>query len=440
MHALALVGYEDRSLLKQALSASLAKSEAEKESFDYCFEHFFSFQSKDSVEEPPSDQESEQLQAHEQAAADAAIDANSEAADPAQQDGLDALSDMLLNADADQQAAEIVRAGEAVSLGDIKIFTQKGQYTRRILQQMGLAELEETIHELEQSDVLNEHQLAETLKQARDRLRERAKDYVEQQYLLLASNAGQQLREDVLRRAKLSSLDAHYFHDMQHLVHKMAKKLASQHSRRKKIYKRGQLNAGKTIRRNVANDGILFDTHWKFKRKDRPKVLAICDVSGSVSLYARFLLMLLYSLHDVLPNVRAFAFSAELGEVSDTLQRYPVEKAIELVNHDWGMGSTDYGRSLERFCELCLDDVDRHTTIIMLGDARNNYGEPRLELVKQLYDRCQRFIWLNPEGKSLWSSGDSEMKRYAVYCHEAAVCNTLGQLEKAISRLLRLTL
>lgn len=431
MQAIALVGYDDRSLIKRALSTTLAKSEAEKQRFDYCFEHFFSLAQHDGLAANP-----------EQAKYPATPEEASEdrAAAPGIAAGLDELSELLLDGNSDAIAAEIVRAGDAVDVSAMRIFTQKGQYTRRLVQHMGLADLDASIQALEQGSDPDHHQQAAALTAARQALLDKARDYVEQQYLLYASNAGQQLREDVLRNARLSSLDAHYFRDMQMLVQRMAKKLASQHSRRKKVYRKGQLNAGKTIRRNVANDGILFDTHWRFKRKDRPSVLAVCDVSGSVSLYARFLLILLYSLHDVLPKVRAFAFSSNLGEVTDTLARHPVEKAIELINHDWGMGSTDYGAALRTLGELCLDDVDRHTTIIMLGDGRNNYGPHEAELLKQFYQRGQRLLWLNPENRSSWGTGDSEMLRYAVYCHEAAVCNTLGQLEKIVSRLLRLTL
>ncbi|MFK8018925.1 MAG: VWA domain-containing protein [Pseudomonadales bacterium] len=438
LKAMALVGYEDRFLLKQVMSATLAKSAEEKQSFDYCFEHFFAF----GMDDDSSEENQHSTNDDSEASSTENLAAPQDSAPQAEQSDsdLDDLSQLLMSAESDELAAEIVRAGDAVGVSDIKIFTQKGQYARRLVQHMGMEQMEGTIHELEQSDEGSDHQLAEELKQRRNQLRDLAKEYVEQQFMLFASNSGKELREDVLRRARLSSLDAHYFHDMQALVHKMAKKLASQHSRRKRIYKKGQLNAGKTIRRNIANDGILFETHWKFKRKDRPKVLAICDVSGSVSLYARFLLMLLYSLHDVLPNVRAFAFSSNLGEVTSTLERYPVEKAIELINHEWGMGSTDYGSSLQQFSDLCLDDIDRHTTIIMLGDGRNNYGEPNAHLLKALFDRSQRLLWLNPETKSVWRSGDSEMRRYSPYCSEAVECNTLGQLEKIISRMLKLTL
>ncbi|MGI9292960.1 MAG: VWA domain-containing protein, partial [Pseudomonadales bacterium] len=353
---------------------------------------------------------------------------------------LASLAELLQQNDAAAIAVEMARAGDAIDVSNIQIFTQKGQYSRRMLQEMGLDALQDQIHALEQSEDAAQHALASELKQQLEWLRDQVRNFVEQQFLLFASNSGQKLREEVLKKARLSSLDMHYHHDMQLLVRKMAKKLASQHARRKRVFKKGQLDAGKTIGRNIPNDGILFDTHWKSKRRERPKVFAICDVSGSVSLYARFLLMLLYSLHEVLPKVRAFAFSSRLGEVSETFKQYPLEKAIELVNIEWGMGSTDYGRAFEDFSELCLDSIDNHSTIIILGDARNNNGAAKADLLKTLYERSQRVLWINPESKSIWGSGDSEMPRYAAYCHDANECNTLAQLENIVSRLLRLTL
>ena len=308
-----------------------------------------------------------------------------------------------------------------------------------MLKQMGMDELQETIRALEQNKDPAQHRIAHELTERLNWLREQVRDFVEKKYLLFASQSGQKLREEVLKKARLSSLDRLYHRDMQLLVKKMAKKLASQHARRKRVFKKGQLNAGKTIARNISNDGIMFDTHWKSKRRDRPKVFAICDVSGSVALYSRFLLMLLYSLHEVLPKVRAFAFSNTLGEVSNVFTQYSIEKAIELVNAQWSMGSTDYGQAFEDFSSLCLDSIDNHSTIIILGDGRNNYGDARAQLLKTLYERSQRVIWINPESKSMWGGGDSEMPRYAAYCHDANSCNTLGQLENIVARLLRQT-
>ncbi len=186
-------------------------------------------------------------------------------------------------------------------------------------------------------------------------------------------------------------------------------------------------------------EGTIVDLAWKATRVDRPKVFAICDVSGSVAQYARFMLMFLYSVEEVLPGVRAFAFSSDLGEVTDLFRREGIDEAIAQTLLDYSGGSTDYGQAFEDFIRLALDDVDKRSTIIILGDARNNYGEPRTDLLKTLYDRSRRLIWLNPEPRASWGGGDSEMRRYRAYCSQAEVCNSLVHLERVVSNLLRIS-
>jgi uncharacterized protein with von Willebrand factor type A (vWA) domain len=194
----------------------------------------------------------------------------------------------------------------------------------------------------------------------------------------------------------------------------------------------------KTMRRGIASDGVMFNIYWRQIRKEKPQILAVCDVSGSVAAYAKFLLMFLYSLQDVLPKVRSFAFASQLGEVSSYFDEYPVEKAIELVNWKYG-GATDYGNSLRDFARLALDDINSNTTVIMLGDARNNNGDPALEIMQAIYQRARQVIWLNPESRRVWGSGDSEMLRYQSACHFSAECNNLKQLERIVDQLLKST-
>jgi len=182
----------------------------------------------------------------------------------------------------------------------------------------------------------------------------------------------------------------------------------------------------------------MFNTYWRRTRKEKPHILAVCDVSGSVAAYAKFLLMFLYSLNDILPRVRSFAFSSHLGEVSELFDQYPVEQAIELVNRKYG-GSTDYGNSLLDFASLAMNDINSNNTVIMLGDARNNNGDPKLEVMQSIYQRARQVIWLNPESRKLWGTGDSEMHRYRSACHFAAECKNLQQLERIVDQLLRST-
>ena len=170
---------------------------------------------------------------------------------------------------------------------------------------------------------------------------------------------------------------------------------------------------------------------------DKPKVFAICDVSGSVANYARFMLMFLYSLEEVMSRVRSFAFSSDLGEVTELFERNDLEDAIAKALRDYSGGATDYGQAFVDFRKTCMDEVDNRTTIVILGDARNNYGDARTEILKEMYDRCKRLIWLNPEPKNTWNVGDSEMKKYAAYCHQVEECNSLMHLERIVGNLLR---
>jgi uncharacterized protein with von Willebrand factor type A (vWA) domain len=135
--------------------------------------------------------------------------------------------------------------------------------------------------------------------------------------------------------------------------------------------------------------------------------------------------------------VRSFAFSSDLGEVSDLFARNPIDDAIALTLRQYGGGSTDYGQALADFRKRCLDDLDRRATVIMLGDARNNFGDARTDVLKEIYERARRVIWLNPEPRAMWNTGDSEMRCYAPYCHNVEECGTLAQLERFVSRLLR---
>ena len=224
---------------------------------------------------------------------------------------------------------------------------------------------------------------------------------------------------------------------MHDLVQRMAKRLVSLHSRRKKMARRGHLDVRRTIRANIEFDGILFHTIWRRTKVDRPKVIAVCDVSGSVAKVSQFLLMFLYSLQDVIPNVRSFAFSGRLEEVTDLFEGLPIARALDGVMNRCAFGSTDYGRAFGDLERLALKDIDHRTTVLILGDARSNNVDPRADILKKIHDKARRVLWLNPESQSLWDSGDSIMRRMKPHCDRALTCASLNDLEKVISDLLR---
>ena len=448
MDIASVLGFSNRNFLHDGLSMALAKTPQEKATFSQCFEHFFKQELLDFSSD--SDASPEQLSPDKDSAAAGEVSDEDAAARP---EGADAVLENAAEQDAQLQAlldSELMQnlmqnnrnelslalnqAGERVGLAQIQMFTQKGQYTRKILDELGEEHIRQAVIELEK----NNSPALSQLQRYRDILREQVRDYVEREYLLHAEGKNKQFMDEILSKTRLNNLEHHYLHKVHDLVRKMAKKLAAKHSRKRRVSKRGQLNMSKTIRAGIANDGIMFKTYWKQVHKDKPQILAVCDVSGSVAAYAKFLLLFLYSLQDVLPKVRSFAFSSHLGEVSDYFVDYPVEKAIELINWKYG-GATDYGNSLMDFANLALDDISSNTTVIILGDARNNNGDPKLEIMQSIYQRAKQVIWLNPESRKAWGTGDSDMLRYQSACHFTAECNNLRQLERIVDQLLKST-
>ena len=440
----AALGYADRELLRDGLAMTLAKTAEEEVIFLQCFERFFKQNLADFA--APEQADSEQADAtlsdeNTETSGDNFDGSPENALEQAEEDSPALRSLMqgplmqnLLNNERNELTLAMNQAAQQVDLQQIQMFTQKGQFTRRILDAMGEEQIRRAIIELEQAG----NPILPLLQRYRDMLREQVRDYVEREYLLHAEGKTQQFMDEILSKTRLNNIEHVYVGKVQNLIRKMAKKLASQYSRKRKQVKRGQLDMPKTLRKGIPNDGVMFNTYWRQVKKDKPQVLAVCDVSGSVAAYAKFLLLFLYSLQDVLPRVRSFAFSSHLGEVSQYFDDYPVEKAVELVNWKYG-GATDYGNSLLDFANLALADISSNTTVIILGDARNNHGDPRLDILQSVYQRSQRVIWLNPESRRSWGTGDSEMLRYQSACHFSAECNNLVHLERIVEQLLKST-
>jgi uncharacterized protein with von Willebrand factor type A (vWA) domain len=417
------VGYADRELFKDALCATLAKSEAEVAAFDRTFETFFARKGFDLPPPPPPPEGGEAAAPPESGEAEASESP---------------LAQALLAGDAAELQQQMEAAAQRAGVAEIRLSTQRSRLTRRLLDEMGLAEIEKIIAS---ARLKPETQgLAERLDAGRRALVAEAQQYVERQHELYAAGSGRQLREEMLARKALNAeggIDPVDMAIMQQLVRKMAKRLADRYSRRRHAARRGHLDVRKTLRRSMGYGGVPFDIVWKTHKIDKPSIVAICDVSKSVAAAAQFLLTFLYSLNEVVDRLDAFAFSGRLIPVGEILDDHAVEQAILKVLQTIGFQQTDYGQALEDFADQHLDRLDRHTTVIFLGDGRSNFAHPRLDLMNLIHQRSRAVIWLNPEPESYWGQGDSVMDRYARYCHVAKTCNTLAGLERVIEDVLR---
>ncbi|TDJ69963.1 MAG: VWA domain-containing protein [Proteobacteria bacterium] len=416
------VGFNDRAILKESLSQVLAKSLSDKALFADCFERFFFAEDAGGVDSTDG--------------AGANADDVPAGSGEGEHDGdgagnANSLIELMSPANRAELQLALATAARQAGVVNIRLFTQRGMYMRRILERVGIEGLEEAIRDTTDEDS------AARLGELRARLNEEVRDQVDRQLLLYTANAWPQLREEILRKTPLSSVEARDFKFMQGLVRKLAKRLVALHSRKRKVARRGQLDVRATIRRNIEYDGLLFDTVWKRKKIERPKVVAVCDVSGSVATAARFLLMFLYSVTEVMPKVRAFAFSNQLAEVTALFETLSLEDAVAEVLHKYGWGSTDYGAALADLETMVLDDIDHRTTVIILGDARSNYGDPGVRHLRKIHERARRVLWLNPEPRAFWNTGDSEMRKLSSACDRVDVCRSIQDLERLVGELMR---
>ncbi len=435
VQSLKLVGYEDRGLMKRALRSVLAKSEPEKDTYDRLFELFFS---RDLTEDSrdQDQQNGENGESSESSSSDQqpSMEAGESDSNETPQD----LLQLAQNGDEAKIAVALENAANAAGVKQIRFSTQVSYFAQKMLKEMGVEKMEKSLLAAFKERTEEGDAAAQEMIDARKEMTLRAREYVQKQFDIFGAGATQQFREEFLAEKRINEMDRSDMDRMKPLVQKLAKRLAAKHSRRRRSKKRGQLDVRKTLRANSGRDGVPFDVFWRQTKKDRPKLVLICDVSQSVARYVRFLLLFLYCMKDVIPDIYTFAFSARLKDVGDHLDTGldGFEQAMQTIMTEAGWGSTDYGQALSDLRVNHWSVMDRRTTVIILGDARSNDGDPRIDLFEEAASRCKRVVWLNPEGRSLWGTGDSEMLRYAPHCSVIAHMQTLKDLERTIDEIL----
>jgi uncharacterized protein with von Willebrand factor type A (vWA) domain len=228
--------------------------------------------------------------------------------------------------------------------------------------------------------------------------------------------------------------------ELRRQVFPLARRLATRLTARRRLGKTGKLDFRRTVRASLATGGVPLVTHHKPHKPHKPELVVLCDVSGSVAGFAHFTLMLAYALREQFTKVRAFAFIDTCdevteyftpgGDVADALARMSSE-----ANLVWFDGHSDYGHSIEKFAENYPDAVGPRTSLLILGDARNNYRATGAQTLKQLVARSRHAYWLNPEPSAYWGSGDSATAAYGDLIEMVEVRNAV-QLEEFIQRVL----
>jgi len=202
--------------------------------------------------------------------------------------------------------------------------------------------------------------------------------------------------------------------------------------------RRGRIDVHRTLRLSMRTAGVPFRLARRQPRRNRPKLMLLCDVSDSVRAAAGFLLEFSYTVQELFDRTRSFVFVSDLAETTQLFAREPVRRAIALA---WGGGvvrtgdNSNYGRVLRMFEERCAPELDHRTTLIILGDGRTNYHDPAADVIERLRERSRSVLWLCPEPRGLWGQGDSAMTTYAVKCttvYEVACAADLERAARAI--------
>ena len=225
---------------------------------------------------------------------------------------------------------------------------------------------------------------------------------------------------------------------MREVIEQLVRKLKDTISRRYARQNRGALDIKKTLRQAAGYQGIPLKLFYRNRSLRKTKIVALCDVSGSVWSAARFMLNMLYSLQECFTQVRSFVFVAGLDEVTPIFEDFEINQAIEKILKEADIeynAATDYGLTFRQFKKGYMDMLNKKTTLIIIGDGRTNYGNPEEKILDEMRDRSRRVVWLNPETPHFWHTGDSEMRTYMEYCDEVRPCQNLKQLLEFIESL-----
>jgi hypothetical protein len=315
--------------------------------------------------------------------------------------------------------------------------------SRRLLRQLGYKHLEDQIGQL--LDKLQEmgmsseaiEKLLGIVEANKEALAEQVSQQVGLQIARDRSDRARDFHGSDLMHKPFQSLTEAEAEQLRKESRRLVAQLRSRAALRRKRGKNGKFDSKGTIRANLRYGGVPFEIKYK-KKKLKPSLVLICDVSTSMRPVAEFMLRIIYELQDQVAKARSFAFNSDMDEISVTLSGNRPSDAVAEVLYGIPPGyyATDLGHSLDSFFKKWSDAVSNRTSVIILGDGRNNYNSPRIDLMKHLQKRAKRLLWFNPEHRRQWGTGDSDMLEYEPLCDSVYQVRNLAQLSSAVDELL----
>src|SRR5687768_14299907 len=427
------IGVETRETFKSALAATLVKEARDLPTFDRIFDLYFldldalgaGLKKALGPEDPKMREMLDKLMA---------------------QDGLelDEMTELMLQGEGAEMEMAIRGQGQGAGLERLMYFLQIGYFSRRIYDKFDWEAIERDLSRIMQmleAQGLDPGQLARIRNYLDLRLeafRRMIRQHVERELERRAYREGEKLTREVLTDKPLFALSPDEVAQMKAVVARLARKIKDALALRQRQEERGRLDSRRTIRQSLQYGGIPMEVRYRRRHREKPKLVTLCDVSDSVRNASRFMLQLVWSLQECFSKVRSYVFVSEIAEVSQAFSTYTVDRAI-----DWALkGSpvdyhcrSDFGYAFNRFSHTEIESLDKKTTVLILGDARNNYNDPQAWAIRQIRERVKGIIWLNPEGQWGWGIGDSVMPVYAPACDLVRECRTIGQLGEVVDNL-----
>jgi uncharacterized protein len=447
MEAIKHIPIEDRDAFKYALAATLVKNNGHWKTFETVFEVYFSMRGPhykiadlDADEEKLSEMIAEMMGQQQQAGG-----------------GLDGmtpeeLAEMLYKAlqNADEGMMRAIARQAVQRFSGMEPGRPVGgtYYLYRTLRNLDLDGVLEKLLTQAQNEAdggLTELEERLTRDEYEDRIDKLKKEIEAEIRRRLVADRGAEAMAKTLRKPLPEEVD--FMHAsreeltmLRRAIYPLTRKLAVRLARKRRHGRKGPLDFRNTVRHSLSYGGVPAEPKFKYPRPAKPEIVVIADISGSVAAFARFTLQFVYAISSQFSKVRSFVFIDGIDEVTSYFEGVEdVMDAVHRINTEadviWVDGHSDYGHAFETFWNKWGKEITKKSSVIFLGDARNNYHASQAWVIKEIEQRARHVFWLNPEPKAYWDTGDSIVSEYGAHCDGVFECRNLKQLEKFVEQL-----
>ncbi len=451
MEAVQHIPIEDREAFKYALAATMVKNNSHWRAFETVFEVYFSlrgpeYKLKDGDESDIDEMWREMQEQLREGEGKGAAGGGMDQLTPEE------IAQMLMNAlmNGDQAMMRALAKQAVQRFAGMEPGRPVGgtYYLYRTLRNLDLDSMLDKLMEASREQVGGElTQLEERLEKDEysDRIEQFKKEIEAEIRRRLVADRGAEAMAKTLRKPLPE--DVEFMHasrdEMQNLkksLGPLTRKLAARLARKRRHGRKGPLDFRSTVRHSLSYGGVPAEPKFKYPRPAKPELMVVADISGSVAAFARFTLMLVYAIQGQFSKVRSFVFIDGIDEVTPFFKNTEdVQDAVHRVNTEadvvWVDGHSDYGHAFEVFWERYGKDVGPKTTVLLLGDARNNYHASQAWVVKEIRQKARHVYWLNPEPRSYWNTGDSIVGEYGTHTDGVYEVRNLRQLEAFVEKL-----